>query len=720
MLPDYALLFIVLGPGIAALVAGLFQKYVTDHGAMIITTGTVGLAGILSVLQLFMFAFGAGVTEAVHTAAPADGGHGAGPVAAVQHVITLLTWMDVGQFQADWAIRVDAMSIVMMAVITGVSGLVHLYSWGYMSEDPHRARFFSYLSLFTFMMLMLVTADNFIQLFFGWEGVGLASYLLIGFWYTKSAPNSAAIKAFVTNRVGDFGLALGIMAVFVVFGSVEFEPVLSAIKENATVTPLALAGAAPVQELVIPFLAWDVPALEVIGILLFIGAMGKSAQFFLHVWLPDAMEGPTPVSALIHAATMVTAGVYLVCLVSPIYEYAPVAAGMIALIGAVTALYAATVGMAQNDIKRVIAYSTCSQLGYMFFAAGVGAYQAAMFHLFTHAFFKALLFLGAGSVIHGMHHEQDMRRMGGVAKFMPLTYAAMMIGTIAIIGLGIPHTQLGFAGFFSKDAILESAFAAGTAGVSFGQMAFWFGIIAALLTSFYSWRLIYMTFHGPREDSIPPETPEFDSHADEHLSIDEHGHHHDHHEDPHESPLVMLIPLGLLSLGAIFAGFVFYSSFVGHDQAQFWAGAIYSAADNNVLEEKYNVPEWVFWAPLIVTVTGFLIATFTYLFNRGFGAKIAASGGPLHSLFANKWYFDEIYNATFVKGTSWLGGFFWKTGDKKIIDGLGPDGVTSLVRWGSRRLSAMHTGYLYHYAFVIIGAALVFGAVIFWRVGGAG
>ena len=373
MLPDFALLFIVLGPGIAALVAGLFQKYVTDTGAMIITTGTVGLAGVLSVLQLFMFAFGGGVTDAVHTAAPAAGDHATHAVASVQHVIKLLTWMDVGQFQADWAIRVDAMSIVMLAVITGVSGLVHLYSWGYMSEDPHRARFFSYLSLFTFAMLMLVTADNFIQLFFGWEGVGLASYLLIGFWYQNKAPNDASIKAFVTNRVGDFGLALGIMAVFVVFGSVEFEPVLNAIRENATVTPLALAEPAAIRELSMPFLNWNVPALELIGVLLFIGAMGKSAQFFLHVWLPDAMEGPTPVSALIHAATMVTAGVYLVCLLSPIYEYAPWAAGMVTIVGAVTALYAATVGMAQNDIKRVIAYSTCSQLGYMFFAAGIGA-----------------------------------------------------------------------------------------------------------------------------------------------------------------------------------------------------------------------------------------------------------------------------------------------------------------------------------------------------------
>ena len=715
MLPDTALLFIVLAPGLAALIAGLFQKFVTDRGAMVITTGTVALAGILSLVQLFMFTFGGS-----HEAAGdhAEAAHGAGA-----HIITLFTWLDVGQFQADWAIRVDALSIVMMAVITGVSGLVHIYSLGYMSEDPHSARFFAYLSLFTFMMLMLVTADNFIQLFFGWEGVGLASYLLIGFWYQNKAPNDAAIKAFVTNRVGDFGLALGIMAVFLVFGSVEFEPVLSAIKENATVTPLALAGAAPVQELVLPFLNWDVPALELIGVLLFIGAMGKSAQFFLHVWLPDAMEGPTPVSALIHAATMVTAGVYLVCLMSPVYEYAPWAAGMITVIGAVTALYAATVGMAQNDIKRVIAYSTCSQLGYMFFAAGVGAYEAAMFHLFTHAFFKALLFLGAGSVIHGMHHEQDMRNMGGLARFMPYTYAAMLIGTIAIIGLGIPHTSLGFAGFFSKDAIIESAYSAGLAGVSFAQMAFWFAIIAAMLTSFYSWRLIYMTFHGPRAEAHH-HADEADSHADDHLDP---AHGHDH--TPHESPLTMLVPLALLSLGAIFAGVLFYDPMFHHGEA-FWGEAIYRSADNNVIhaidglkhpeEGEGNQHWWIFWAPLAVTLTGFLVATFTYFFNRGFGKKIADSGGPLHSLFANKWYFDELYNATLVRGTRMLGDFLWKTGDKKIIDGLGPDGITSVVRWGSRRLSAMHTGYLYHYAFVIIGAALVFGAVIFWRVGGAG
>ncbi|MEO1660426.1 MAG: NADH-quinone oxidoreductase subunit L [Pseudomonadota bacterium] len=708
MLSDNAITFIVLGPGLAALVAGLFQKIIGDRGAMVVTTGVVGIAGLLSFYQLFAYAAGIGHVEHVMFAADAaaSGGYSA------PHIIKLATWMDVGGFKADWAIRVDAMSIVMMAVITSVSGLVHLYSWGYMDEDPHKARFFAYLSLFTFAMLMLVTADNFIQLFFGWEGVGLASYLLIGFWYQNKAPNDAAIKAFVTNRVGDFGLALGIMAVYLVFGSVEFGPVLNAIKQNAEVVPLAFAEAGSVRDIVVPFLSWNVPALELIGVLLFIGAMGKSAQFFLHVWLPDAMEGPTPVSALIHAATMVTAGVYLVCLVSPIYEYAPFAASMIALVGAVTALYAATVGMAQNDIKRVIAYSTCSQLGYMFFAAGIGAYEAAMFHLFTHAFFKALLFLGAGSVIHGAHHEQDMRNMGGFARYMPFTYGAMMIGTIAIIGLGMPHVW-GFSGFFSKDAIIETAFAAGTNGVAFGQLAFWFGLAAALLTSFYSWRLIYMTFHGARAES--GDHDEVHAHHDAHGHEDDHG----HHGEPHESPLIMLIPLFVLSIGAIFAGWYFYDAFVGHDYKAFWDGAIYTAKENTVLKDKYNVPEWVFWAPLIVTVIGFVIATFTYLFNRGVGKKLADNGGPLHALFANKWYFDEIYNATLIRGAAWFGDIF-KMSDKKVVDGLGPDGIASLVRWSSRRLSAMHTGYLYHYAFVIIGAALVFGAILFWRSGGAG
>ncbi len=720
MLPDSFLIYIVLAPGFAAL-TGLVHKWIGDRLVMLVTTGVVLSAGALSLYQLFAYVAGLGHAPAAEHHAGLDAYLTAGTEAAAvhlqQHIITLMPWIHVGDFHANWAIRVDTLSIVMMAVITGVSGLVHLYSWGYMSEDPHKARFFAYLSLFTFMMLMLVVADNFIQLFFGWEGVGLASYLLIGFWYTKKAPNDASIKAFVTNRVGDFGLALGIMAVFFMFRSVEFGPVLDAIRTNAVITPFAFAEPLPARESVIVFFGQRVYALELIGILLFIGAMGKSAQFFLHVWLPDAMEGPTPVSALIHAATMVTAGVYLVCLLSPIYEYTFYASGMIALVGAVTALYAATVGMAQNDIKRVIAYSTCSQLGYMFFAAGVGAYEAAMFHLFTHAFFKALLFLGAGSVIHGMHHEQDMRKMGGLAKFMPLTYAAMMIGTIAIIGLGVPHTKIGFSGFFSKDAILESTFAGAMAQVSFAQMAFWFGLVAAFLTSFYSWRLIYMTFHGPA-----PHLAHDDHHADHahahdtHNAHDDHGHGHDH--TPHESPVVMLIPLALLSLGAMFAGLYFYNAFVDGQNEAFWAGAIYRSAENHVLHGRHDVPEWVIYAPLIVTICGFLIATFTYLFNRGVGKRVADSGGPLHALFSNKWYFDEIYNATLVRGAALLGNIFWRA-DKKVIDGIGPDGVAKVTNVSARILSRMHAGYLYHYAFVIIGAAITFGAILWLRAGGA-
>ncbi len=723
MLPDSLLIYIVLAPGFAAL-TGLFHKWIGDRVVMWITTGVVLSCGALSLYQLFAYVSGLGgapAPEHVGFDAYLTAGAAAATVELKQHIITLTPWIHVGDFHANWAIRVDTLSIVMMAVITGVSGLVHLYSWGYMSEDPHKSRFFAYLSLFTFMMLMLVVADNFIQLFFGWEGVGLASYLLIGFWYTKKAPNDASIKAFVTNRVGDFGLALGIMAVFFVFKSVEFGPVLEAIRTNAVVTPM-FAEAAPAREAVMVFFGQRVYALELIGILLFIGAMGKSAQFFLHVWLPDAMEGPTPVSALIHAATMVTAGVYLVCLLSPIYEYTFYASGMVALVGAVTALYAATVGMAQNDIKRVIAYSTCSQLGYMFFAAGIGAYEAAMFHLFTHAFFKALLFLGAGSVIHGMHHEQDMRKMGGLAKFMPLTYAAMMIGTIAIIGLGIPHTKFGFSGFFSKDAILESSYAGVMASVSFAQLAFWFGLLAAFLTSFYSWRLIYMTFHGPMTaHGEQHDHGHHDAHDSEDVKNEEHpaDDHHGHHHKPHESPLTMLIPLGLLSLGAIFAGVYFYDAFVDAKNETFWAGAIYRAAENHVLHDRHNVPEWVLWAPLVVTLAGFLIATLTYFFNRGIGARVAASGGPLHALFSNKWYFDEIYQATLVRGSAFLGNIFWKA-DKKIIDGVGPDGMAKLAGMSSRGLSRMHTGYLYHYAFVIIGAAIVFGAILWLRSGGAG
>jgi NADH-quinone oxidoreductase subunit L len=485
------------------------------------------------------------------------------------------------------------------------------------------------------------------------------------------------------------------------------------------INPIAFAEPLPARESVIVFFGERVYALELIGILLFIGAMGKSAQFFLHVWLPDAMEGPTPVSALIHAATMVTAGVFMVCRpVGELTSGAFYASGIVTSSAPTTALFAATVGMAQNDIKRVIAYSTCSQLGYMFFAAGVGAYNAAMFHLFTHAFFKALLFLGAGSVIHGMHHEQDMRYMGGVRKPMPITWAMMTIGTIALIGFGVPHTKIGFSGFFSKDAILESTFAGAAAGVSFGQLAFWFGLIAAFLTSFYSWRLIYMTFHGPAPHEAHDDHGHaaHDAHGHDDHAHDVHGHGHDH--TPHESPAVMLIPLALLSLGAMFAGFYFYNAFVDGQNEAFWAGAIYRSAENHVLHARHDVPDWVIWAPLVVTVGGFLIATFTYFFNRGIGKRIADSGGPLHALFYNKWFFDEIYQATLVRGAALLGNLFWKA-DKKVIDGIGPDGFAKVASISSRGLSRMHSGYLYHYAFVIIGAAITFGAILWMRSGGA-
>ena len=716
MSQDLLAIIVVFAPALGALIAGLGQKPLGDRLAMTVTTGLLFVAAAAASVLFFGHWMGGGHEAAGH------GEHGEHAKAAAAHVVHLMRWIDVGNFQADWAIRIDAISLTMMFVVTSVSALVHLYSWGYMSEDPHRARFFSYLSLFTFAMLMLVTANDFLQLFFGWEGVGLASYLLIGFWYQKRSANDASIKAFVVNRVGDFGFALGIITVYLVFGTIKFDPIFAAIAENALVTPMALGEAAPIRELAVSAFGLSVPALELAGVLLFIGAMGKSAQFFLHTWLPDAMEGPTPVSALIHAATMVTAGVVLVCRCSYIYEYAPGAAAFITVIGMVTALYAATVGLAQNDIKRVIAFSTCSQLGYMFFAAGIGAYEAAMFHLFTHAFFKALLFLGAGSVIHGMHHEQDMRNMGGVWKALPVTYAVMLIGTLAITGVGIPHSGIGFAGFFSKDAVLETAYAAGEAGVAFGMAAFWFGIVAALLTSFYSWRLVYMTFHGKRAEAG---AHGHDDHGHDaglapagaaHAAGDA-AHGHGHHA-PHESPPVMLAPLILLAIGAVFAGAVFYDAFVGHHYKEFWAAAIHHAPDNTVLKDKYNVPEWVFWAPLTVTVTGFLAATWAYLLNAGLGKRIAERGGPLHSLLYNKWYFDEIYDFVFVKGARRLGDLFAIGGDKKIIDGFGPNGLAWLAGKVSAISSRLHSGLLYHYAFVTLFAAVAFGLIVLLRLQG--
>ncbi|HYD72847.1 MAG TPA: NADH-quinone oxidoreductase subunit L [Candidatus Binatia bacterium] len=669
---------IVLGPLIAAAVAGLLQRYIGDKVAMAITTASVGLSLALSLPIFADFVWGEG--------------H--------ERVIEVMRFIDVAGFTSIWSVRIDALSAIMLVVVNTVSFLVHVYSIGYMREDPHKARFFSYLSFFTFSMLALVTANDFLQLFFGWEGVGVASYLLIGFWYHKRSANDAAIKAFVNNRVGDFGFALGIMAAFTAYGSIQFDAVFEAAAAN--------------PGMVFDLTVFEVPVVEAVAALLFIGAMGKSAQFFLHVWLPDAMEGPTPVSALIHAATMVTAGVFMVCRAGEIYQLAPLSAGFVTIIGGATALFAATVGLAQNDIKRVVAYSTCSQLGYMFFAAGVGAYNAAMFHLFTHAFFKALLFLGAGSVIVGLHHEQDMRNMGGVRKPMPITWAMMIIGTLALTGVGIPGLG-GFAGFYSKDAIIEAAY--GSHGIG-AQFAFWCGVTAALLTSFYSWRLAFMTFEGKYRGSpnahhhdaahSPGHTQE--GHEEEASPAAHHGDHHapapapaDGSAPAHESPWVMLGPLFVLAAGAIAAGFMFAPYFLGEHAEGFWDHVVPLAHG-----EHHDFPAWVIWAPLIVTVTGFLLAVIFYLWNRA--AAKAMAKGPVWAFLYNKWYFDEIYDFFLVKGSRALGDLFWKVGDRRLIDGLGPDGLAATSRFFSGILRRVQTGFVYHYSFIMLIAAVAFGA----------
>ena len=666
---------ILFAPLLGALIAGLFGRRIGNIPSQAVTTGLLLLAAGLSWFNFVQWTWGHMEAFTVH----------------------LAPFINVGDFQSNWSIRIDALSSVMLVVVTTVSSLVHLYSWGYMAEDDSRPRFFAYLSLFTFAMLALVTAADFMQLFFGWEGVGLASYLLIGFWFKKPTANAASIKAFVVNRVGDFGFALGIMTCFWAFGSIQF----------AEIFPQVAAKSAEAWV----FLGRDWHLVDLACALLFVGAMGKSAQFFLHTWLPDAMEGPTPVSALIHAATMVTAGVYMVCLLSPMFEYAPVAKQIVTVIGAVTALFAATVGLAQNDIKRVIAYSTCSQLGYMFFAAGVGAYEAAMFHLFTHAFFKALLFLGAGSVIHGMHHEQDMRRMGALWKYLPFTYFVMTLGTIAITGMGIPGV-FGFAGFYSKDTIIEAAFAAAQHNPT-AYFAFIVGVFAAGLTAFYSWRLAFMTFHGTAKWGHEPHGAHDDhghavahGHVEDHAhddhahAHDDHGHGHDH--KPHESPIIMLIPLGVLAIGAVFAGVVFAGQFVGHHEAEFWRGAIFNGPDNHVLHDAHNVPTWVKWSPLVVSLLGLFGAWYVYIAREGMGARIAAQRGPLWTFFYNKWFFDELYDATFVRGARFLGDLFWKGGDQKIIDGLGPDGVSALSVAVGKGTARIQSGYVYHYAFVML------------------
>ena len=569
--------------------------------------------------------------------------------------IELFTWIDSGSMELSWELRADTLSAVMVLMVTVVSSMIHVYSVGYMSHDSSIPRFFSYLSLFSFFMLMLVTSNNLVQMFFGWEGVGLMSYLLIGFWYDRPSANAAAIKAFVVNRVGDFGFALGIFATFMLFDTVNFETIFGLTEQRANAKFEVFGG------------EWH--ALTVICLLLFVGAMGKSAQIGLHTWLPDAMEGPTPVSALIHAATMVTAGVFMVARLSPLFEHSDIALGVVTFIGASTAIFAATIGCVQNDIKRVIAYSTCSQLGYMFFALGVSAYSAGVFHLITHAFFKALLFLAAGSVIHAMSDEQDMRKMGGLWKLIPVTYVVMWIGSLALAGIWP------FSGFFSKDIVLEAAWGAHTA---LGNYAFWMGIAAAFLTAFYSWRLLLMTFHGaPRADEVVM------AHV-------------------HESPKVMLIPLVVLALGAIFVGISTFSFFVGEDTVAFWGNSIFVLDSHKALENAHHAPFWVKYMPLAIGVAGIVTAYLLYMMAPGIPGAIAARFKAIYTFLLNKWYFDELYDMLFVRPAFGLGHGFWRTGDGTLIDGIGPDGVVAATRDLSRRIAGLQSGYLYHYAFAML------------------
>jgi len=663
----HRILFIVFVPLLAAIVAGLGNKSLGKVPAKVITTAGLFIACLLS-WSIFI-PFLTGSAEAA--------------------VVPVLKWVQSGDLSFDWELRVDTLTAVMLVVITSVSALVHLYSWGYMDEEPDQPRFFAYLSLFTFAMLMLVTANNLVQMFFGWEGVGLASYLLIGFWFRKPSAGAAAIKAFVVNRVGDLGFMLGIFGTFLVFGTVSIPAILHAAPSMAGST--------------IGFLGYRFDTMTVLCILLFIGAMGKSAQLGLHTWLPDAMEGPTPVSALIHAATMVTAGVFMVCRLSPMFQASPVALEVVTVVGACTCFFAATIGTTQWDIKRVIAYSTCSQLGYMFFAAGSGAYGAAMFHLFTHAFFKALLFLGAGSVIHAMHHEQDMRYYGALRKKIPVTFWAMMAGTLAITGVGIVDV-FGFAGFYSKDSILEAAYGSGT-GV--GHFAFTMGIVAALLTSFYSWRLVFLTFFGKarwsQSEHIQHAVHDDHGHGHDHAhGHDDHAHGHHGHDDgtagyhPHESPLVMLLPLIILSIGAVFAGFVFTHAFVSEGTGEFWKGSL--VFNEELLHHMHHVPVWVKWAPFTVMVLGFAGAYVAYIASPGVPAAFVAAVRPLHTFFYNKWYFDELYDFLFVRPAFALGRLFWKIGDIGLIDRFGPNGAAWVVAQGAGQARKIQSGLLTSYA----------------------
>ncbi len=642
---------IVLLPAISALFVGLLGRYIGNAASGWIASIALVISAILSWIAFFSVGLEGETAR-----------------------IVLFDWIVSGEMVAEWSLRIDTLTAVMLVVVTTVSSLVHIYSIGYMAHDEGQPRFFAYLSLFTFAMLALVTADNLLQLFFGWEGVGLASYLLIGFWYHKPSANSAAIKAFVVNRVGDFGFLLGIFAIFATFGTISLDAIFAAAPGKVDET--------------IHFLGQDFDLLTVACLLLFMGAMGKSAQFLLHTWLPDAMEGPTPVSALIHAATMVTAGVFLVARMSPLFELAPFALTVVTAFGAITAFFAATVGIAQNDIKRVIAYSTCSQLGYMFVALGVGAYSVGIFHLFTHAFFKALLFLGAGSVIHALHEEQDLRKMGGLARKIPLTWAMMLIGTLALTGF--PLT----AGYYSKDAIVEAAYAASN---PVSIYAFWATVIAAFLTSAYSWRLMFMAFHGrPRMN-------------EETLS------------KVHESPPVMTLPLIALAIGSLGAGYAFYGLFIGYDHAAFWGGSLFTAEGNTILEDLHHVPGWVVGAPTTMMIAGLGVAWLAYIGLPWLPGLLTRIFKPVHLFLLNKWYIDELYDWMLVRPYRWLARQLWKVGDGAIIDGLGPDGISARVTDITARVVRLQTGFVYHYAFImLVGVALIISYFLYLILGRGG
>ena len=621
---EYAILFLPLIGSLLGYLGRSFTKYFAE----ISTSLFVSISAVLSILV-----FWKGIQN------DAYGNY------------LIFEWISSGGFTANWSINIDPLSSVMLVVVTFVSSLVHIYSIGYMSHDPHKPRFMSYLSLFTFSMLALVVSDNFLQLFFGWEGVGLCSYLLIGFWYKKDSANNAAIKAFIVNRIGDFGLAIAIFLIFLFFGTINFEEIFQVTNLYA--------------EKKLVFFGFELNLITLICVFLFIGAMGKSAQFLLHTWLPDAMEGPTPVSALIHAATMVTAGVFLVVRCSPIFEYSQAALNLVAIVGMITALFAASVALVQNDIKKIVAYSTCSQLGYMFFAAGVGAYHVAMFHLFTHAFFKALLFLGAGSVIHAFKDEQDIRKMGGVRKKLPFTYIFMLIGTLALTGFPF------LSGFYSKDAIIEFAYLKNS---SLGNYAASVGILTAFLTSIYSWRLFFKTFHGPYNN--------------EKISIN----------DTHESPFVMLVPLIFLSIGAVFSGYFFKETFIGHHSNDFWQTSVFF-----LNEIKHDViPLWFLLTTPLIVLISIPISFYLYIINPKVLEDFKNTNMPLYDFLLNKWYIDELYIKIFVNPTKKIGSFFWKKGDIGVIDKFGPDGISKLVKIISNKTGRLQTGFIYDYAFVML------------------